>query len=245
MEHAEPQPVNRRVLSVANARAIDRQATECYGIHSLVLMEHAALALRERVLDRIRADLGSDPSLDREHGAVVLCGPGNNGGDGLALARLLAARGVKARVLLSVDPAQLQGDAAVQARTLTAMGVPLLEATAEVSRPRVVVDAVLGTGLSRAPEGGSRVLIERAVEWAAGAWVISADVPSGLDAQTGVRPGACVKADETVTFVAPKPGLLKPSAAAWVGRLVVASLELPEKLVEALTELAETDLPQA
>lgn len=223
-------PERRRMLSVAAARELDRRAVSEYGLSLLVLMEHAALALRDEVLACLE---------ERDGPVVVLCGPGNNGGDGMALARLLQGVGVEAAVLLGVAPESLKEQALTQARTLRAMGIPLLGADATVTSPRVVVDAVLGTGLSRAPTGGCGRLVERALEWGGHAEgstvVIAADVPSGLDAQSGAAFTPCVRADTTVTFCGIMPGLLVGEGPGLAGRVVVADLNMPRKLLEELT----------
>lgn len=206
-------------LSVAQARALDAWAAGTLGLPTLVLMENAAAGLETAVRERLAA---AGAGLVR-----ILCGPGQNGGDGLALARRLHGIGVPTEVVLSIAPSACRGDAAVQARVLRAAGISILDAPSRASA-RVVVDAVFGTGLTRPPSGRERELIDHGLEARrAGAWVIAADVPSGLDADRGEPFDPTVVANETITFGAAKTGLFASAAAGWVGRVRVVSLGLP------------------
>lgn len=217
-------------MDAAAVRRLDRAAIETFHIPSLVLMENAALGVLPRALRMLE---GTGRSVS------VVCGPGNNGGDGLALARHLHIRGCRVAVGLLGDAGELRGDAATNAR--------IVEATASESdsitigpwraltetTPDLVVDALFGIGLSRAPEGGAA----DAIAWigrrrAGGSRVLSIDVPSGLDADTGSPVGsACVRADATVTLSAVKPGLRRLDAQAFVGELSVAGIGVPESLL--------------
>jgi NAD(P)H-hydrate epimerase len=203
-----------RTLSVAEARALDRDAVERLGMPSVLLMENAArgVAVAARAL-------GADQ--------VVLCGPGNNGGDGLAAARHLGPRCV-VFLLAEPDP-QRAPDAALQLRILRAAGRAIRTddpRAADFPPGTVWIDALFGTGLRRAPDG-------RAAAWiaelnSARGPRLAVDVPSGLDADSGVPLGeACVRADLTVTFEAPKTGLVQDSAKQFVGRIEVVPLGLP------------------
>ncbi len=191
-------------------------------------MESAAAGLEQAVLERLDA---SGPGLVR-----ILCGPGQNGGDGLALARRLDGLHIEVEVVSCVDPesAPYKGDAALQAAALQAANLPLLAAPTQ-ALPAIVIDAILGTGLSRPPEGPVVPLIEHALAARNhGAWVITADTPSGLDADSGQVLDPCVIADETITFGVLKRGLTAPNAASHVGRIRLAPLGLPRSLIEAL-----------
>jgi NAD(P)H-hydrate epimerase len=157
--------------------------------------------------------------------AYVVCGKGNNGGDGLAAARHLHRWGWLAGAACT-DLAGLTGPAAEQARALAALGVVIASSPApEFGEATLVVDAILGTGLSRAPEG-------RAGDWigaieGSGRRVVSVDVPSGLDADSGAAPGVCVTASITVTLGLPKPGLLVGAGPARAGEVWVADIGIP------------------
>lgn len=218
-------------LTTAQIRAIDRLASERYHIPSILLMEHASLSLCAEA-----CRLMEQESLQA---ALILVGPGNNGGDGLALARHLHNAGIRVRVVLATDPERLRGDARTNFDIARAMDIDMLPvagaseldaAAAVLPRPLLVVDALLGTGVDRALSG---VLGEMA------AWinverrglVLAVDVPSGMDSDRGPVHGACVRADVTVTFVARKVGFKKPGADRFLGRVVVGSIGAPEALI--------------
>lgn len=202
-----------RVISVAQARAIDRDAVERLGMPSILLMENAARGTAEQA-----RRLG-----DRW---IVLCGTGNNGGDGLAAARHLGPA-CAIRLLAEPDPARAP-DAALQLRILRAAGRPIAVGGGLEPVPAGVVwiDALFGTGLARPIDGLAAAWIA-AMNAACGPR-LAVDVPSGLDADRGIPFGAaCVRADVTATFEAPKKGLVQPAAAPFVGTLVVVPLGLP------------------
>ena len=202
-----------RVVSVAEARAIDRDAVERLGMPSILLMENAARGVAEQA-----RRLGNR--------WIVLCGTGNNGGDGLAAARHL---GPTCAIHLLAEPdAQRAPDAALQLRILRAAGRPIDvgDELDPVPAGVVWIDALFGTGLARPIDGLAAAWIE-AMNAACGPR-LAVDVPSGLDADHGIPLGtACVRADVTATFEAPKLGLVRPEAAPYVGRLVVVPLGLP------------------
>ena len=203
----------RRVLSVAEARALDRDAVERLGLPSLLLMETAGRGVAEAA---------------RAMGErwVVLCGPGNNGGDGMCAARHL---GRECLVHLLAEPdAERSPDAALQLRVLRKAGhavvVGSLPRLAQGER-RVWIDALFGTGLTRPPTGDARQWIE-AFDAGAGP-KLAVDIPSGLHGDTGEVLGSACRADVTVTFAARKRGLLAAAARPYVGRVVVVPLGLP------------------
>jgi ADP-dependent NAD(P)H-hydrate dehydratase / NAD(P)H-hydrate epimerase len=186
-------------------RATDRWAIDEQGVGSLDLMERAGAAVA-RAVERLVPD-----------GRVtVVCGKGNNGGDGLVVARLLREAGRETAVVCVADPGELQGDAAANLERLPGAPPVRLDGTpwgeggeqdgaSPFERPEAIVDALLGTGFSGAPRGEVAEAID-AIE-RAGAPVVSVDVPSGVDASTGVVAAAAVHARATVSFHAGKPGL--------------------------------------
>ncbi|MCP9489970.1 MAG: NAD(P)H-hydrate dehydratase [Solirubrobacteraceae bacterium MAG38_C4-C5] len=208
-------------------RDTDAWAIEHQGIPSLELMERAGCGLA-RVVEEVAAD-----------GPVaVVCGKGNNGGDGLAAGRLLREAGREVRVLLLPAPGELRGDTAENLRRLgidpdgdlpegALDAAPAVEpfSTQRLAGAAVIVDAILGTGTSGAPHG----VAARAVEEvnAAGAPVVAADGPSGADASTGEVEGAAVRATATATFAAAKPGLYVAPAKALAGRVEVIDIGIP------------------
>jgi NAD(P)H-hydrate epimerase len=205
----------------AEARDLDRVAIERLGIPSLVLMENAGRGAVEVLF-----------SLGVRGPVVVCCGKGNNGGDGLVVARRLACFGVTPLVFLCADPKALSADAAAQWRIVEAMDLPRrvvadtpldsVEVTAACARADWIVDALFGTGLAsplRPPFDDLVAAIN-----ASPARKIAIDLPSGLDADTGEPMGPTVRADHTVTFVAPKIGFRNPSAAVYLGRVHVVDI---------------------
>lgn len=218
-------------ISVEHARTLDRLCTEEFGIPSIVLMENAARSL----LDAALRMLGGPGRRD----CWVVAGPGNNGGDGLALARHLIGAGVETRVIMTDPDTEPARDAGTNLRTLRAMEVEIggIEGLDEEQSPVLVVDCVFGTGLSRAPGGAARdaiVGINRARE--RGSLILSCDLPSGLDATSGsaLDPDACVRAHRTVTFVAPKPGMSRIDAQGFIGEIEIGSIGAPIGLIERL-----------
>ncbi len=213
----------------AGVRALDQAAIEDLGIPGVVLMENASVALRQAALESIRAR-----GLRQ---CVLCCGPGNNGGDGLALARHLHNQGIALRGLLAADEHKFQGDAATQLNIAHRMGLSIESWSpgAAIDDPAraLVVDALLGTGLDRALGG----TIGACAAWinlqaSQGAFVLSVDIPTGLDADTG-KPlgGVCVRADRTVTLAGPKVGMTEPGAAAWCGEVLVGDIGVPPGLL--------------
>jgi NAD(P)H-hydrate epimerase len=231
------------VLSREAARRVDRLAVERYGIPSVVLMENAALGLRERALELLASV--------RARRAVVIAGPGNNGGDGFALARHLHNGGCEVVALTSVDLDAYAGDAATNLRVIRAMGIRVarLEAPAgsavletAARAPALLVDALLGTGAVEAARGTVRSAILHINRLRSPAVrVLAVDVPSGLDCDSGAPAGGgdAVEADATVTFVALKPGFLRLGAQRWTGEVTVADIGAPRELIEELGELVE------
>ncbi len=203
-----------RVLTVAEARAIDRAAVQRLGMPTILLMENAGRA----VADQARA-LG-----DRW---VVLAGAGNNGGDGLAAARHLGRDRCAVHLFAEPDPDRAP-DAALQCRILRAAGWPLAVGAMpnlEAHGGAVWVDALFGTGLQRPIEGDARRWLD-ACNQARGRR-LAVDIPSGLNGDSGAILGAAVRADVTVTFIAPKVGMTIGDGPRCCGRIVVAGLGLP------------------
>ena len=223
-------------LAVEAVRELDRRARDEFAIPTLLLMENAARALREHALDLLAEA--------REPHALILCGPGANGGDGLALARHLTNLGVPTRIVLLRPEALTEGsrgepdsDAGVNLRIVRRMGIPIVgPADRPDPAPGLIVDALFGTGLTRPPEGDAANLITHAQEARdRGGVVLSVDLPSGLCATRGEPLGSvCVRADRTVTLAAIKPGLARLEAQAFVGDLAVADIGAPTALLAEL-----------
>lgn len=207
-----------RLLTVAAMRQVDSTAI-AGGTSGLTLMRAAgaAVAVRARTLLPVGGR------------ALVLCGPGNNGGDGFVAAHVLAEAGYGVTCALLGERAALAGDAAAAADDWKG---PLIAATPEgLQAYDLVIDALFGAGLSRDIDGTARALVE-AVN-AGGRPVLAVDVPSGLDGDTGAVRGAAVRADETITFVAFKPGHLLQPGRNLCGRLHLADIGAGEAAMEA------------
>ena len=214
-----------RVVTRDEMRAIDRWAIETVGIPSVVLMENAGRGVAEIVLERLRA---------RGPGRIVriVCGTGNNGGDGFVAARHLANAGCDVTLLLAGAPGAFDrsGDAGVQFRVAHAMGIAMRPAEAEgLSRDvDCLVDALFGTGLARPVEGIHRELIEALS--GAGTDVVAVDIPSGLDADAGGPLGAAVRASVTATMAFPKRGFFAGSGPELCGEVRIVDLGIPRSV---------------
>ncbi|HEY6389971.1 MAG TPA: NAD(P)H-hydrate dehydratase [Bryobacteraceae bacterium] len=214
-----------KVLTAAQMREVDRRTSEL-GLPSLILMENAGDRVLE-IMSHVYAPL-------REHRIAVICGKGNNGGDGLVVARQLHTR-IHPRalhVVMSGDP-EMKGDAATNFRMLQAAGCQVTsEITPEIEDATLIVDALLGTGIHGGAEGRPLELIQAINNGFPLAEVISIDVPSGLDSDSSVPPGEAVQANHTVTFTAPKPCLVLSPASGFAGKLHVAAIGSPPHLYE-------------
>jgi ADP-dependent NAD(P)H-hydrate dehydratase / NAD(P)H-hydrate epimerase len=205
------------LLDAPQMRAVDRWAIVEQGIPSLDLMEHAGEGVAQAV-ERVAHD-----------GPVaVVCGKGNNGGDGLVLARLLRLAGREVTVVCLASAQALSADARVNLERLPGeQPVDLDEPFAReaIAKAVVIVDALLGTGFEGVPRGAVAEAIE-AVNEASGC-VVSVDVPSGVDASNGVVAGAAIQADLTVTFHAAKPGLWIHPGKGYAGEITTIDIGIP------------------
>jgi NAD(P)H-hydrate epimerase len=226
-----------KILTSVQMQRIDRLTTERYGVPSLTLMENAGRGVVEFLAERFAP-------LEQQR-IVILCGRGNNGGDGLVVARLLRDKGLKPTVLLFADPRKVQGDAAVNLERLATAGMPeVVESPEAWQRIRLslkgttlVVDALLGTGLTK-PLGGLLLQVVREVNTElAAAHVVAVDLPSGISADAGELIGEHVRAGFSVTFTAPKIAHVFPPACECVGEWVVREIGTPPEALESDSEL--------
>ncbi len=222
-----------RPLSRAAIRDLDRRAVEEFGIPGIVLMENAALGC-----DRVLAEIGA---ADRRFAPPwrIVCGPGNNGGDGLALARHLHNRGhaVAIHLVQPKDRVKPGSDAATNLAIVERMRLPIIEpgpggaaaAIAEATASGTIIDAMLGTGLDRP-------LRPPYLEWVlaingSGRPVVAIDIPSGLDADTGAVLGAAVRAAHPMTMAAPKIGFTAGEGPAHCGVVHLVGIGIPRELL--------------
>jgi hydroxyethylthiazole kinase-like uncharacterized protein yjeF len=215
-----------KVLTAAQMREVDRRTSEL-GIPGIILMENAG--------HRVFEFLASHYAPLQNQRILVICGLGNNGGDGLVVARQLHTQ-IHPRsldVVLAGDPEKMKGDAAQNFRMLQAAGCRVsFEITPAMEAATLIVDALLGTGIHGAPSGKPLELIRAINDGFPLAAVVSVDIPSGLDSDSGFRPSDAVHADHTVTFTAPKLCQALSPACELVGQLHVAPIGSPPDLFQ-------------
>ena len=235
-------PTPPPTLSRDQSRRLDQRAQDDFSLPGLVLMENAGRAVADTLV-RIGA---TSPVL-------ICCGKGNNAGDGFVIARHLDLRGIEVRVLLFASPTDLQGDALANFDVIRRSGLPIdifiwgdgdgpltVEAalTDHLQGASWIVDALLGTGA----KGSARPPLNTVIDYLnhQQAQILSVDVPSGFDCDTGETGRSTIRAQHTCTFVAYKPGFLAEGAVDYTGRVEVLDIGAPRCLVEEL--LAENDV---
>ena len=230
---ADTTTADMRILTAAQMREADRRTIEEIGLPSRVLMENAGREVAA-VLSATFDDL-TDSSV------AIVCGRGNNGGDGLVVARVLHDKGVDVTVFLVGRVADVQGDARANLESLARLGgsvVEILDAQAwdlhvtEISASDLIVDALFGTGLRDPLQGMLETVV--ADMNATGLPIVSVDLPSGLSADVHDVVGPTVQATVTVTLGAPKLPLILPPAERWAGELVVADIGIPQQIIDGL-----------
>lgn len=211
-------------LTRAQVREIDRRSIEQFHIPGIVLMENAARAVADVAIDMLRGV--------KDAGVLIVCGGGNNGGDGFAVARRLHNAGADVEVALA-HSGGYRDEAAANLRIIQAMGVPRIPISeADVSLGLgidLIIDALFGTGLETPPRD------TRWIQWMndAGVPILAVDLPSGMDCDTGEPLGpACVRAARTVTFVAEKAGFSNPNARQYLGDVTVGDIGCPRELID-------------
>ena len=164
---------------------------------------------------------------------LVLCGGGNNGGDGLAIARHLHNRQCEVKIILTADPHKYVGEAGINWGIVQAMDLPAVQAEPAAiagERPILIVDAIFGTGLTLPPREPFPAIVAAVQQ--TGSPILAIDIPSGLDCDTGRPLGpACIRARRTITFVAEKVGFAMPAAKQYLGEVIVGDIGCPRELV--------------
>ncbi|MHC4427111.1 MAG: NAD(P)H-hydrate epimerase [Planctomycetota bacterium] len=213
------------MLDRESVRSVDRAAIEEFGIPGIVLMENAALGLTIVALTMLDDVAGDAPS------ALIVCGGGNNGGDGYALGRHLHNAGVRVTFAALGEP-KPGSDAATNRNIALKMGLPEVPAdlASEHFDADLIVDGIFGTGLDRPVRGAAAEAIDRIN--GSGRPVLAIDVPSGLDCDTGRPLGTAIRATRTVTFVGRKPAMTDPGAREFVGEVSVADIGAPVELLQ-------------
>jgi ADP-dependent NAD(P)H-hydrate dehydratase / NAD(P)H-hydrate epimerase len=222
-----------KILTATQMAEVDRLTTERYLMPSILLMENAGRSFADELEKAC-------PGLQNKR-VLILCGRGNNGGDGLVAARYLALRNVKPSILFFSDPAKLRGDALTNWEIAQALGLPIriLSTLAEAksylkkaSFPDVVVDALFGTGLTKPIGPDFRPMVDWINKASCSAFIAAVDIPSGLFADSPVIPGPAVKAHLTVTFSALKLAQVVPPASDFAGKVVLVPIGSPPALLE-------------
>jgi ADP-dependent NAD(P)H-hydrate dehydratase / NAD(P)H-hydrate epimerase len=224
-----------KILTAAEMREVDHLSTERFGIPSPTLMENAGASVAQLIAERF--------SNFASRRIAVLCGKGNNGGDGFVVARHLREMGAKPEVFFFTDTSQPEADAAANLKCWRdasgTLHTVVTEDQWQAAKPAIwsadiFVDALLGTGVRGRVEG----LLEKAIQevnlHSPGKSVIAVDIPSGLPADTGDAQGTAIVADFTVTFTAPKLGMILGRAGDYVGQLVVREIGSPPELIEEI-----------
>ncbi len=222
------------LVTGSQAKEIDRRTIEGIGVPSMVLMERAACAVADEVMV-----LASKAGIKNPRVCAV-CGSGNNGGDGIAAARILFLRGIRACVYMAAGTERLTGDAASQLKIARGLGVPCLEA-ADLKTEDILIDAIFGIGLSRPVTGHlADVIADVNAARDAGALVCAVDIPSGIHSDTGAVMGTCVKADSTVTFGYLKLGMVLYPGADHAGHLRCEEIGFDPSVAGEMRPLHET-----
>jgi ADP-dependent NAD(P)H-hydrate dehydratase / NAD(P)H-hydrate epimerase len=217
------------LLTRDQMRLADRQATEVFGLPEILLMEHAGLALVSALTRRFGTWL-------KHSRGLVIAGKGNNGGDVIAAARCLVAQGChQVFTVVLADEASLSELGRTQLSLLRKQGLSWGRELGPERFEKVdwILDGIVGTGLCGPLDTTTRKNVELMNAFSAGKWVVSADLPSGLDGNTGKPLGAAVKASETVALGFLKRGLTTGDAAEYVGRLSLATIQIPRTVPSA------------
>jgi len=208
-----------QAITAAQMAELDRIMIEDYGIDVPIMMEHAAMALATVAAKMCKGSI------------LILCGHGNNGGDGFAAARHLQNWGYTVTVAVAAAKNKLKPDPLKHANILEKMNIPIeYDCSSCDMDADVIMDALLGYNLRGNPEANYKALIEAANN--SGKDILAVDVPSGLDATTGQAATPCIKAAATVALSMAKTGIIKEAAKSYVGKLFVSYMSVPDAVYE-------------
>jgi NAD(P)H-hydrate epimerase len=245
--------MKNRTLSRQQVRDFDRLAIHKYGIPGVVLMENAGRAVAQECVSLWPPGQPSSGQPKRPQTIAILCGGGNNGGDGYVIARHLHIAGARVQIYRCVERRKITGDADTHRRITENMGLSALEVlnpddvarhAPNWGRADYLIDALLGTGFKgnlRSPLPEIIRAVNGLAAFTSAPAVIAVDLPSGLDCDTGEPSQPTIRAAVTVTFVALKPGFVSPLAQPFFGRVVVAGIGAPLSICDELP--AELALP--
>lgn len=216
------------VVTGKEMKKIDDYTIHHIGIPSMVLMERAALALTQEIVKR--------PFIKNEK-VLILCGTGNNGGDGIAIGRLLKSQDIKVQVIILGKKNKLSQETSQQLQIAKNLSVPIYEyneinVLAEIEESDVIIDAIFGTGLSREIEGEIGCVIDKVNN--EDAFVFSVDIPSGISSDCGKVLGKAIQANITVTFGLPKVGILMYPGAEYTGEVKIVDIGFPKEAYEQI-----------
>lgn len=218
-----------KVATVEGMNEMDSKSIEEWEIPSILLMEHAALAVMKKVLQKLEVQ-------DKKN-VLIFAGHGNNGGDGFALARLLHNQNVLVHIIFVGEKTKLAKDAEINYKMAQNLGISIktLQSLSEqemihhIQSSSIIVDAIFGTGLIREIAGDLRSSIDLMNQY--GKYIISIDIPSGIQGNTGKILGTAVKAQETITFALPKLGLYLYPGAEYAGKITIADIGIPQEVI--------------
>jgi len=212
-----------KLLTARQSRDIDIKARNVFGISTLALMENAGRDVSEEAIK----------ILHHKESIAIFCGRGNNGGDGFVAARYLLTSGIKPDIFLAGKVSEVENEAKINLEILLKLKQKPVEVDKEnlrlvknkIYQYALIIDALLGVGLRGEVKGIFRDLI--GIINTAGVYILSVDIPSGLNATSGKVLGCCVKADKTITFVAKKRGMVYGDGPKYCGRIIVKDLGIP------------------
>ena len=217
-----------KLMSPADMQIMDQVAIKDYKIPGILLMEHAAINIFNHLKEESRMD-----------NICIVCGPGNNGGDGLALARLLNIVDSKnLKVILLAEKSKFSDDAKIYLEICEKLDIDIeykegahqAKIIEAINTSETIVDAIFGTGLKREVKGDYKDIIDEINS--SEAYVVSVDIPSGINGETGKVMGTAVYADATITFVLPKKGLYLYPAIMYTGQVNVVEIGIPHQIIK-------------
>jgi NAD(P)H-hydrate epimerase len=229
-----------KTISAADMREMDFRTIEKYKIPGDLLMERAGQGVAEITLDVLQARMGNS--------VLLIAGTGNNGGDVFAAASFLAETDIDITVWICGSKRKIKGDAEYHLKKMIRRGIHSVEVAKDSDLnnlerpPAVIVDGLLGTGSKGAPRGFMSNVIDFINEEAHRSFVLSIDIPSGINADTGIAEGAAVRANLTATMCLPKTGLIRPEALPYVGNIEVLDIGIPSELKEQVPCCQEAEL---